>query len=179
MRVKKWRWRADSNHVTERCPRCAALVQASSLWCGLCHFDLRPTPAPEPEPAVVPAVPVLVPTAGGHEEPAAAVPGRGRHARRTESDAVAPTDSSTVPAEPGFGVVRPRDPNAPSIVDSVDFSVLAGGGGAPMDAGTAKASQWGSRLTTTGAKAAVMAAVVIAVAIVGVVGMTVVSLIVR
>lgn len=85
-----------------RCPRCSAHVRTGSDWCTLCYADLRPAPpvaepvaAVDAEPLAAPVEPVDLPRAEVVEpaEAVAAAPaapvGRGKHAKKAQSDAVA------------------------------------------------------------------------------------------
>lgn len=46
--------------MSDRCPKCAALVKPGAQWCSLCYADLRPQPEPVPVP-----VPASVASAAG------------------------------------------------------------------------------------------------------------------
>jgi hypothetical protein len=173
--------------VADRCPRCAALVRAEAAWCGLCHADLRPPPAPEPAPepvgpartapeaAAAPAAPdaagrrvdpdellSLLVAAGGSGasiSPQATSRRRGRHAR--------PEPEGADLASAGFL----PSPDASPVLETgplagVDLSVLATPVADPVSA-------WSRRLQAPGAKVAVMVG---GVAIVGVIGLLMLTL---
>jgi hypothetical protein len=134
-------------------------------WCGLCHADLRPAPAPNP--AVVPApgfTEVTAAVTSAIDTPAAPASTKlrgGRHARPATTEISRPNDDE-----------RAWEVGEASLdLDTIDLSVLASPTPDPV-------ARWSRSLSSPGAKIGVMAAGVGLVGLVGLVLLTVAGLVI-